>query len=177
MSNHAKTATFAPVQLDIRHQIPGRIRLHVPGLRDDPPLSARLTQALQQLEGVRRVRWNPACASLTVWHRRIGPLTLDELSQALQPALQHTNWLAITPITAPRPIATTRPALWQRTQVWQARWRAVWPLRRSVRTDIRSVKPTCRLCQLKLTVARWVFADVWRCWTNELMTPPRSPLR
>lgn len=183
----------ASIQLEIRHQIPGRIRLHVPALRDDPLLSRYLTQALIQIEGVRGVRWNPACASLVVRHRRSGPLTQEELDQVLQPVLQRAAWgrsaqhaargAASTTVARRFPSSKGARRLVTRVPIKRLNWRSwlslpeSWRLPHPRRALGRPVKPPCRLCQLKLAVARWVFGDVWRCWTNTLTTPPRPQSR
>lgn len=197
-------------RLEIRHQIPGRIRLHVPALREDPLLHERLTQALSKIEGVRGVRCNAVCASLIVWHRRAESLTQDELSRILHPALQHavlhqparvkSRVIAVAPetskmesmfarsrwssffIQAPR---LTKTAATLAHPSWHS-WLNL-PKSRSLlqsnRDDarksatLRLAKPHCRLCQLKLTLARWVFNDVWRCWTSALTTQSRPQAR
>lgn len=195
MPSPVKTMELQPKQLEIRHQIPGRIRLHVPALRDDPQLSERLTRALTQIEGVRGVRWNPACSSLVVWHRRAGPLTQAELDQVLYPVLHRAaarrpariessraapEALKIRTALAKRlPSPARAQSLVETTANWRSRlvrptsWRLPLPMRLSAARKVATTpatKPVCRLCQLKLTLARWIFADVWRCWTNELTT-------
>jgi hypothetical protein len=201
MPSRIETMELQPARLEIRHQIPGRIRLHVPALRDDPLLSERLTQALIQIEGVRGVRWNPAGASLVVWHRRAGPLTQEELSQVLHPALQRVSSrrpvrIASSDVTpeAPRlskalarlPSPARTPALVKTATNWRSwlerpsAWRRPLPTKLAeARTGstLRPARPGCRLCQIKLTLARWIFADVWRCWTNELTTQQRPQAR
>jgi len=52
--------------MQIRHQIRGRIRLHVADLYRNPRLARRLEQRLGGVEGIRRVRTNPLSASLVV---------------------------------------------------------------------------------------------------------------
>lgn len=202
MPSHIETVKLQPVRLEIRHQIPGRIRLHLPGLQDDPRLSTRLMQALEQVEGVRGVRWNPACASLVIRHRRAGRLTQAELSEILDPVLQPvvaywptrietakatpaarpaTKTLDRTPAT--RMVPARQPATW--TPNWRAWLVRVDAWRRSTTVEIQSTAtanpspspPNCRLCQLKLNLARWIFNDLWRCWTHEVTTPQRPQAR
>lgn len=48
------------------HQVPGRIRFKIPGLRDDTALIMQLPRALQAYEGVERVDVRPASNSLIV---------------------------------------------------------------------------------------------------------------
>lgn len=191
MPSRIETVKLQPVRLEIRHQIPGRIRLHLPGLQDDPFLSTRLMQALGQVEGVRGARWNPACASLVIWHRRVGRLTQAELSEILDPVIQPvvsywpTRVEAVKVAPAARPATKTlartsstrmAPARTSNWRVWLARVDA-WRLRPTTEaqsaTTADSSPPNCRLCQLKLTLARWIFNDLWRCWTHEMTTPQR----
>jgi hypothetical protein len=199
MPSHIETAKSQPVRLEIRHQIPGRIRLHLPGLQDDPRLSRRLMQALEQVEGVRGVRWNPACASLVVWHRRAGRLTQAELSEILDPVLQpvvsyRPTWIEAAK-AAPAARPATRTARTSSTQMvpartpatWTPNWRVwlarvdAWRLRPNVEVQSAATaapnQPNCRLCQLKLSLARWIFNDLWRCWTHEVTTPQRPQTR
>ena len=197
MPSHIETVKLQPVRLEIRHQIPGRIRLHLPGLQEDPFSSARLMRALGQVEGVRGVRWNPACASLVVWHRRAGLLTQAELSEILDPVLQPvvSYWPArIEAAKAARP-ATKTPARTPSTRMvpartpaaWTANWRTwlpqidAWRWRPTVELQSAATsspsQPSCRLCQLKLALARWIFNDIWRCWTHELTTSQRPQAR
>ncbi|MGQ9659843.1 MAG: HMA2 domain-containing protein [Thermochromatium sp.] len=193
MPSPVKTMELKPKQLEIRHQIPGRIRLHVPALRDDPQLSKCLMRALTQIEGVRGVRWNPACSSLVVWHRRAGPLTQAELDQVLYPVLHRAaarrpaqiessraapEALKIRTALAKRlPSPARAQSLVETTANWRSRlvrptsWRLPLPMRLSIARKVATTpatKPVCWLCQLKLTLARWIFADIWRCWMNEL---------
>lgn len=202
MPSPVKTMELQPKQLEIRHQIPGRIRLHVPALRDDPQLSERLTRALTQIEGVRGVRWNPACSSLVVWHRRSGPLTQAELDQVLYPVLQRAAARQPARIDSsraapeapkirtalakriPYPTRSHRlvetAANWRPQLVRPTSWRLPLPMSLSAARKVATTptaKPACRLCQFKLNLARWIFTDVWRCWTNELTTQQRTQAR
>jgi len=200
MPSHIETVKRQPVRLEIRHQIPGRIRLHLPGLQDDPRLSRRLIQALEQVEGVRGVRWNPACASLLIRHRRAGRMTQAELNEILDPVLQPVvsyrpaRIEAAKPAPAARPLtkapdrtSATRSIPIRPSATWTPNWRAwltwadAWRLGPNVEVQSTatadSSPPNCRLCQLKLTVARWIFNDLWHCWTHELTTPQRSQAR
>jgi hypothetical protein len=48
------------------HQVPGRIRFKIPGLRDDAALITELPRALRAYDGVERVDVRPASNSLIV---------------------------------------------------------------------------------------------------------------
>ncbi len=51
--------------LVIRHSLPGRLRVHIPGLLHDQALAETLTQELQQQPGVLGIDTNVRCGSLT----------------------------------------------------------------------------------------------------------------
>lgn len=53
---------------EIRHQVPGRLRLHLPALRADPAFARSLPGQLRGCDGVQSVRTNPSCASLVITH-------------------------------------------------------------------------------------------------------------
>lgn len=53
---------------EIRHQVPGRLRLHLPALRTEPQLAGSLPSQLRHWDGIRSVRTNPACASVIIRH-------------------------------------------------------------------------------------------------------------
>lgn len=54
------------IEYEVRHAIPGRLRLHVPEIGQLNGSADACTQLLAQQEGVTGVRINPACASLVI---------------------------------------------------------------------------------------------------------------
>ncbi len=56
----------APISSDVIHQVPGRVRLRVPDLKNDPTLGDRVVGFLRQQPGVSDARVNLACAALVV---------------------------------------------------------------------------------------------------------------
>jgi len=77
------------ISYEIRHVMPGRIRLHVPALAEVSTAEAA-TQLLRQQAGVTGARVNPACASLVINYdaaRPDIPLQLEEALRNLTPAL------------------------------------------------------------------------------------------
>lgn len=56
----------------IVHRLPGRTRIRIQGRRRDAAFFERVSEAVREVEGIRRVRPNPATASLLVVH------TLDD---------------------------------------------------------------------------------------------------
>lgn len=150
------TEQYAP--FEVCHRIPGRMRLRIPALLEDDALGPRLAKALQALEGVQATRLNPACASLVLYHRPTHPLTPDSLVQALQPILPPR-------IRPASPNALTVPTRTGR-----------YPAPRTARPSVPAPQQNCILCRMKLTAARWILADVWRCWRQHFTQRLRSTL-
>ncbi|NKN31957.1 hypothetical protein [Marichromatium bheemlicum] len=149
----------------ICHQVPGRLRLRVPLLLAEPGTGRTLSKALRDLPGVMEVRCNPACASLVVEHHPHHPLDADAISSTLTPLIHQSRPAAVL-----APHRTRKPTT-----------NAKSPSRRSPRSRLRG---DCPLCRLKLQAARWIMADVWRCWRDRtqsriraLMVTALSPLR
>ncbi len=144
------------VLFEICHQIPGRMRLRVPILLKEPALALRLEETLRRLDGVQTVRCNPACASLTFHHRVSQAPSTDDLTRLLQPLIAPTRH---------------RPQMTRRA-----------PLSRSPERHPVTVKSSrtgsggCLLCQMKLSAARWILADIWRCWQHNLTQRMRNLL-
>jgi hypothetical protein len=70
------------------HAIPGRIRLKVAPLKDNPRLAEAIQDRLGAVRGIRWVETNPRTGSvLILYGRSIGPTeeSLHELTEALQP--------------------------------------------------------------------------------------------
>ncbi|WPL17059.1 hypothetical protein Thiowin_02045 [Thiorhodovibrio winogradskyi] len=74
---------------EVRHQLPGRLRLHCPALRTKAWLAAALRGHLQACDGVRSVRINPACASVVIAHDA-RHFSADQLQQRLRALLSAT---------------------------------------------------------------------------------------
>ena len=76
--------------IEIRHSIPGRLRLGVPVLRYDRPLAEAIRTALCATEGVRQVRIAPACGSLLVCWGRDNPETRERVASVLETLLEQS---------------------------------------------------------------------------------------
>ncbi|WP_148040522.1 HMA2 domain-containing protein [Marichromatium sp. AB32] len=155
-----------PPPVSICHQVPGRVRLRVPLLLAEPAAAAALVKALRALPGVEGVRSNPACASLVVRHHASQPLAASTILSTLTPLIHQSRPPAAAPLVHP----IRKTPKWNRAHPQRVQ-------RRRSRTD-------CPLCRLKLRAARWIMADVWRCWQERtrarirtLMVTALSPLR
>lgn len=138
---------------EIRHQIPGRMRLRVPALIQDIEVSPRLERALMAIDGMQSVRCNPGCASLVLQYRSDRPPTQEDLARALgSRALVLTSE---SPRSRPAHVAPSKPSTGSRKDKG-----------RPLSIPRSQPRPSCRLCQMKLSAARWILADVWRCWTQ-----------
>ncbi len=72
------------MRFEVRHAMPGRLRLYVPDLGRRPALAQAAVAWLSRQEGVRSVRFNRACASLVVSYDRALEGTLRLLLGQLQ---------------------------------------------------------------------------------------------
>lgn len=139
------------------HQIPGRMRLRLPILREDPRLDGRVVVALRGLDGVYAVRSNLACASLIIHHRGPSAPAHETLLNVLRPIIN-----ASAPPTMPqskptRAVPRPNPA---RFSIEPARQRPA----------------DCSICRLRLSATRWLLADVWRCWRDQWTLSLRARL-
>jgi hypothetical protein len=64
------------------HAIPGRVRLKVTGVKDNPGLAAALEERLLGVEGIHRVEVNPVTGSILLLY---DPREREEVGQTLQP--------------------------------------------------------------------------------------------
>lgn len=143
--------------IDIRHQVPGRTRVRIAALKTTPRLETRLEAALRALDGVQAVRINATCASVTLYHRLDWSPRREALQAALQPILSPSAVQAQP--AKDRPGASGRAKALTRSSTP----RAALPALGSANAH-RARPASCPLCQLKLKAARWILADVWRCW-------------
>ncbi|WP_058555134.1 cation-translocating P-type ATPase [Thiohalocapsa sp. ML1] len=73
--------------IEVRHSIPGRLRLGVPALRQDRQLADAIRTALGGMDGVVLVRINPACGSLLVGWRQADADGDERVAQVLEALL------------------------------------------------------------------------------------------
>lgn len=127
---------------DVRHQVPGRLRLHLPCLRTDARLARALPNQLNACDGVLGVRANPVCASLVIAHdpRRISTEALQQQLRTLLPAPSSAS--AARSIKRQRHCATTTPA-----------------------------PGVAMLCRMNLRFSRWMLYQTLRCWWNGELAP------
>ena len=68
------------MKFNVRHAIPGRIRLHIPILNAPSPLAESVSSWLREQSWIRSVRINYACASLIIEYE---PVNADDLNELL----------------------------------------------------------------------------------------------
>ena len=138
------------IRFSIRHRVPGRLRIRLPALGERPGRAADVEKALLGLNGVFHVRANPVCASVVIHHRASAALSCSEMVEVLIPVIGDIGRArALVPGSGERP----------------ARVR---PVRQAMKLDPGAQQMDCVLCQLKLSLARLIVADLWRCWRHEL---------
>jgi hypothetical protein len=131
--------------LQIKHQVPGRVRFHVEKSRADVGAAAvgldDLAAVLRRQPGVRQVRLNSACGSLVLHY---------------DPA--RTTAAALREAALARPPAVGAEGIARLVRGW--RWLSPAPV-------LRKPVAGCRLCRLQLRIARWLTRSTLRCWWQE----------
>lgn len=156
--------------LEIRHQVPGRLRLHVPALRRNAGLATRIVATLRADAGVDQARANPACGSLVIQFdptRVTGPALEARLRGLLQQA-------GALPAAAIRPaLAVKPPHPQQRPQPQPSRSLSRAAARPSL-VDRLGLRPTIAppeapslLCRVNLRITRWMVRTSLRAWWHE----------
>lgn len=175
--------------IEIRHEMPGRLRLRVPDIERQPALATALSAALAQEPGVRQVRANAACGSLVVGYepgrlecRAVAARVRDLLHGARPEGLRLAGFQSAAPrlpnaTTTPRrrffagftrPL--TRPASASAPRTTRS------PRRRPAGAGhgARGVAaPPCRLCRLHARLTGWMLRTTLRCWWNGRLAQPR----
>jgi hypothetical protein len=129
--------------LQIKHQVPGRVRFQIgkpraaAGGADALGLDG-VAAVLRRQPGVRQVRLNPACGSL-VLHYDPARTTAEVLRAA----------------ALARPPATAVGGLGQLMRGWR---------RLAPAPVVHNPAAGCRLCRLQLRLARWLTRSTLRCW-------------
>ncbi|AGA91597.1 hypothetical protein Thimo_2901 [Thioflavicoccus mobilis 8321] len=139
---------------EICHRIPGRLRLRIPALRDNPALARRLTARLRGHAAVADARANPACASLIL---HLKPGRSDEVAALSSIAAA----LSEMPVSAP-------PA--PRARQMRA------PRRSSGRRQARPARtvPPSAISRLQERLARWMLRGSVEVWRHDLLHPRRG---
>lgn len=119
--------------IEVRHSIPGRLRLGVPALRHDRRLADAVHRALSGTEGVLRIRINSACGSLLVCWACGDPDARERIAAALETLLGQAvprPAAALCPNPPPRPQTATVACRACRAAPPTARsGRSPWPMR------------------------------------------------
>jgi len=69
LGNHAsyeETAPMTTMMVQVAHQVPGRIRLKVPKLKENPELIERIEQMFNMIPGIEEVAVNPVTGSVVL---------------------------------------------------------------------------------------------------------------
>jgi hypothetical protein len=151
---------------EVRHQVPGRLRLHFPALRADARLAASLRGHLQACDGVRAVRINPACASVVIAHdaRHLSAELLQQRLRELVPAAP-SKMSAASTISAAKPsLALSRRA---RMLGWLRRNAANPAPKGSAATVLEAPSPAvAMLCRINWRLGHWMLRQTLKCWWN-----------
>ncbi len=156
--------------IELRHQIPGRMRWHVPGLRRDAHLAAHAATTLKAKPGVRQVRVNPACASLVIDFDP-SAMTGAQVERQLRCLLSQED--AASPSTRPDNPAPTRhselapaPSAGRKKLARPGhRWGLLEML--GVRPAVQPPDEPSLLCRVNLRVTRWMLRTSFRAWWHE----------
>lgn len=136
-------APRAVQSFSVTHRVPGRLRLRVPELARRPALAPRIESVLMALDVVQRVRCNPVCASVVLYHQGPRAPARADMARALAPL-----------VAQPRPGEALVPVTLGRADPAVARGR-------------ERQRRDCLLCRVKLALARLLVKDLWRCWRQE----------
>lgn len=153
--------------IEIRHQLPGRLRLRIPALAQQPGLATALTAALAREPGVQQVRANPACATLVVGYdpaRLPTPALTAWLLDLLGQAGGHPP--ARVPPASGRALATgpRGPAAEHRQPLPH---RATREVDTKQRTRPGAGTRYCLLCRLNARLTSWMLRTALRCWWDD----------
>lgn len=74
-------------RIELRHAIPGRIRLRIPAIKGDPGLSREVHGQLSSLPVIRRVEVNPVTASVLVLYDPADSAAIAKLGRMIVPGL------------------------------------------------------------------------------------------
>ncbi|MCF7992376.1 MAG: hypothetical protein K9M02_18195 [Thiohalocapsa sp.] len=161
--------------IEIRHSIPGRMRLKVASLARDPRSSDGLVAMLREQTGVTGIRSNPACGSIIV------DFVPGKLDQGVLLAKMRRD-LERMPGVLPR---TSTGVAGHRRHRSDARaggasrlpvrglailpltWPAL-PTGAARRAKARRSAGTSLLCRLQARAARWMLRATIRCWWYDL---------
>ncbi|MBK1732849.1 HMA2 domain-containing protein [Thiococcus pfennigii] len=163
--------------IEIRHQVPGRLRLHVPVLHRNAGLATRIVATLRADAGVDQARANPACGSLVIQFdptRWTGPAIEARLRGLLQqagalPAAAVRPALTVQPPRlrpGPQPIQRRTPPRPSRT-LSRAAVRTSLADRLGLRPTIAPPEAPSLLCRVNLRITRWMLRTSLRAWWHE----------
>jgi hypothetical protein len=120
----------------IVHRSPGRMRLRVPALREEPELAARIEARLGALPGIRELRANATTGSLLILH---DGEAFDEAGWTEAASAEGLFQLSADPPAAPAPDRPRGTAAWA---AWDQANTAVNRVSRNL-LDLRTLIPLC----------------------------------
>lgn len=158
--------------LEIRHQVPGRLRLHLPLLRTDSRLASALPDQLRRCDGVHAVRANPTCASVVIRHdpQRVSAEALQQRLQALLPASTPTAAVVVAGAAAgallPKSQRQSQGGWWRLpTLMIRERFKRREPAQ-SLALSGPPAPGIVMLCRMNVRLSRWMMRQTLRCWWN-----------
>ncbi|HTV31898.1 MAG TPA: heavy metal translocating P-type ATPase [Methylocella sp.] len=161
------------MRISVRHRIPGRIRLHVPALREPSALAGSIAVWLRRQAGIKSVRVNHACACMIIEHDPAFSSALDALLaflarssfDELQPLVCKMAREASAPASAGQSDAATRPN--DDLRVYSDRW-PLWLPTLSLGLAL-SINPLSAAVNVPLILLNSTpsFRRAWRSWRRQ----------
>ncbi|KAA6187045.1 hypothetical protein F2Q65_03955 [Thiohalocapsa marina] len=149
--------------IEIRHHVPGRVRLKIPLLAETPNIGPELTRDLESLQGVQQVRANPACGSLVVNFQpgRVDPPLLQARVQGIltrQLAVREQHLGKVKAKSGAKAKAGAEP-----------KWKRLWLKGRSRMSRQDGRRTPMPVCKLNARMVRWMFRSSLRYWWHDLL--------
>jgi heavy metal translocating P-type ATPase len=111
------------IEFEVRHFLPGRVRIFLPLLRYQSPFSGSLMAWVQSLDGVKTVRINHACASIVIEYDRKRP----EVWSRMLFYLEYVSLDALREIVSQQPAEVKKPNAATQLATASRKWPLVWP--------------------------------------------------
>ncbi|MBK1645632.1 hypothetical protein CKO25_13445 [Thiocapsa imhoffii] len=171
--------------LEVRHRIPGRLRLMIPDLRCvDATASQAIFQALRACPEVEHARINPACGSLVVEFSAASDpdAIIIHLRELLADRPWHGAAAAVPPLhlaSAPQATAgvlhTPAPGSRHAPRARVSETLSTWVARLAPRPRINPPDQPSWICRLNLRLTRWMLRTSLRALWHEQTSTTASP--
>ncbi|MEY6432863.1 HMA2 domain-containing protein [Thioalkalicoccus limnaeus] len=164
--------------IEIRHRIPGRLRLHVANLGRDWCRYEPLLADLRTRDGIERVRANPACDALVILFDT-SRLTDDQVVRIVEAPLQRDGGRSLVPKAGPGgrasvPVvasSSVKPVRSARQTSWSALIE-----RLGLRPAVVPPERPSWLCRVNLRVTRWMLRTSFRAlWYEQVSVSSPGP--